>query len=147
MAASALRVMARQLKQLVRLVDDLLDVSRITTGKLVLHVEDTELHKVMDNAVEIARPLIESRRHRLTVDLPAQPLHLRGDETRLAQVFSNLLNNAARYTDPGGAIAVHARVKADYIEVHVTDNGLGIAPDVLPEIFEMFTQANTSIER
>jgi CheY-like chemotaxis protein len=147
MAASARRMMARQLKQLVRLVDDLLDVSRITTGKLVLHMENTELHKVIDNAVEIARPLIESRRHRLTVDLPPQPLNLRGDETRLAQVFSNLLNNAARYTDPGGAIAVTAEVSTRDVEVHVTDNGLGIAPEVLPEIFEMFTQANTSIER
>ena len=147
MAANARRMMARQLKQLVRLVDDLLDVSRITTGKLVLHMENTELRKVIDNAVEIARPLIESCRHRLTVDLPAQPLNLRGDETRLAQVFSNLLNNAARYTDPGGEITVAAEVGTRDVAVHVTDNGLGIAPEVLPEIFEMFTQANTSIER
>jgi signal transduction histidine kinase/CheY-like chemotaxis protein len=147
MAANARRMMARQLKQLVRLVDDLLDVSRITTGKLVLRLEDTELRKVIDAAVEIARPLIESRRHRLSIDLPAQPVHLRGDETRLAQVFSNLLNNAARYTDAGGDIGVHARRAGDAVEVTVSDNGIGIAPEVLPDMFKMFTQANTSIER
>jgi signal transduction histidine kinase/ActR/RegA family two-component response regulator len=147
MAASARQMMARQLKQLVRLVDDLLDVSRITTGKLVLHMSDTELHSVIDNAVEIARPLIESRRHRLDLNLPEQQLNLHGDETRLAQVFSNLLNNAARYTEPGGVIGVRAELDAGAVVVHVTDNGLGIAPEVLPEIFEMFTQANTSIER
>jgi two-component system, sensor histidine kinase len=148
MAADARRMMARQLKQLVRLVDDLLDVSRITTGKLVLHLEATILQKVIDNAVEIARPLIESRGHGLVLDLPPEPIHLNGDETRLAQVFSNLLNNAARYTEPGsGTIELRGKVSGDRIEVSVADNGMGIAPDMLPEIFEMFTQANTSIER
>jgi signal transduction histidine kinase/ActR/RegA family two-component response regulator len=147
MAADARRMMARQLKQLVRLVDDLLDVSRITTGKLVLHVEPTDLENVIQNAVEIARPLIESRRHRLVLELPSHPVNLQGDETRLAQVFSNLLNNAARYTEPGGTIELRAQLGAAGVEVSVTDDGIGIAPEMLPGIFEMFTQANTSIER
>ena len=148
MAADARRMMARQLKQLVRLVDDLLDVSRITTGKLVLHLEPTTIQKVIENAVEIARPLLDSRGHQLVLDVPAQAIHLRGDETRLAQVFSNLLNNAARYTETGtGRIELRARVAGDRIEVSVVDNGMGIEPEMLPDIFDMFTQANTSIER
>jgi signal transduction histidine kinase/ActR/RegA family two-component response regulator len=146
-ADSARAMMARQLKQLVRLVDDLLDVSRITTGKLILHPARIELRAVIDNAVEIARPVIESRRHRLTVTLPQHAVYLDGDETRLAQVFSNLLNNAARYTDTGGFIEIRAEVQGEHIAVAVVDNGMGIAPEVLPEIFKMFTQANTSIER
>jgi signal transduction histidine kinase/FixJ family two-component response regulator len=148
MQAHAKQMMARQLKQLVRLVDDLLDVSRITTGKLVLHPEDTELHQVIENAVEIARPLIESRGHRLEIELPAGRVHLRGDTTRLAQVFSNLLNNAARYTQRGGSITVKAAAAADGgICVEVVDTGVGIAPAMLPRIFDMFTQADTSIGR
>jgi signal transduction histidine kinase/ActR/RegA family two-component response regulator len=147
MQAQARQMMARQLKQLVRLVDDLLDVSRITTGKLVLHPDDTELHDVIDNAIEIARPLIEARRHRLEVTLPPERVHLHGDATRLAQVFSNLLNNAARYTGAGGVITVKARANADDIAVEISDTGVGIAPAMLPDIFEMFTQADTSLGR
>ncbi len=146
-AANARRIMARQLKQLVRLVDDLLDVSRITTGKLVLKKEQIELRRVIDNAVEIARPLIEARGHRLTVKIPEQTIHLNGDETRLAQVFSNLLNNAAKYTDLNGAIAVEVEVAAEEVWVSVTDNGIGMSQEILPEIFEMFTQAHVSPDR
>ena len=146
-AAHARAMMGRQLKQFVRLVDDLLDVSRITTGKLVLHRETLNLHEVIDNAVEIARPLVESRRHRLTVELPPHPVHLDGDETRLAQVFSNLLNNAAKYTDPEGRIELRAEANTERVEVTVSDDGIGIAPDVLPEVFTMFTQAHTSLDR
>lgn len=146
-AVNARRMMARQLKQLVRLVDDLLDVSRIATGKLVLRKQEIELHRLIDNAVEIARPVIEARRHHLTVELPAQPIYVDGDETRLAQVFSNLLNNAAKYTDTEGEITVRVEPTADIVTVSITDNGIGIAPDVLPDIFNMFTQATSSIER
>jgi signal transduction histidine kinase/ActR/RegA family two-component response regulator len=146
-ARNARAMMARQLKQLVRLVDDLLDVSRITTGKLILHRQRTELGSVIDNAVEIAKPVIESRGHRLNILLPGSPVHLDGDETRLAQVFSNLLNNAARYTDAGGVIELRAEASSSHVHVVVVDNGMGIAPEVMPEIFKMFTQANTSIER
>lgn len=146
-AANARRIMARQLKQLVRLVDDLLDVSRITTGKLILKKEQIELRRVIDNAVEIARPLIEARCHRLTVKIPERTIHLNGDETRLAQVFSNLLNNAAKYTDLNGAIAVEVEVAAEEVWVSVTDNGMGMSQEILPEIFEMFTQAHVSPDR
>lgn len=146
-AANARRIMARQLKQLVRLVDDLLDVSRITTGKLILKKEQIELRRVIDNAVEIARPLIEARCHRLTVKIPERTIYLNGDETRLAQVFSNLLNNAAKYTDLNGAIAVEVEVAAEEVWVSVTDNGMGMSQEILPEIFEMFTQAHVSPDR
>lgn len=146
-AANARRIMARQLKQLVRLVDDLLDVSRITTGKLILKKEQIELRRVIDNAVEIARPLIEARCHRLTVKIPEPTIYLNGDETRLAQVFSNLLNNAAKYTDLNGAIAVEVEVAAEEVWVSVTDNGMGMSQEILPEIFEMFTQAHVSPDR
>lgn len=140
-AASARQMMARQLKQLVRLVDDLLDVSRITTGKLVLKKEQVELHKIIENAIEIARPVIESRGHGFTVDLPPEPIYLYGDETRLAQVFSNLLNNAAKYTDRNGNISLKVDVAGNTVAVSVCDNGIGIAPETLNDIFEMFTQA------
>lgn len=146
-AANAQRIMARQLKQLVRLVDDLLDVSRITTGKLVLKTEQIELRRIIDNAVEIARPLIEARGHRLTVKIPERTIYLNGDETRLAQVFSNLLNNAAKYTDLNGAIAVEVEVAAEEVWVSVTDNGIGMSQEILPEIFEMFSQAYVSPDR
>ncbi len=146
-AANARRIMARQLKQLVRLVDDLLDVSRITTGKLVLKKEQIELGRVIDNAIEIARPLIESRAHRLTVDIPERAIYLNGDETRLAQVFSNLLNNAAKYTEPNGAITIAVEAAGEDVLVSVTDNGMGMPSEILPEIFEMFTQAHISHDR
>jgi signal transduction histidine kinase/ActR/RegA family two-component response regulator len=146
-AAQARAMMGRQVKQLVRLVDDLLDVSRITTGKLTLRTAAVELHSVIENAVEIARPVIDTRRHHLKVEYPAAPLHLQGDATRLAQVFSNLLNNAAKYTPPGGAISLTAVVKGDQVEVVVADNGIGMTPTTLDEVFDMFTQANTAIDR
>jgi signal transduction histidine kinase len=146
-AAQARAMMGRQVKQLVRLVDDLLDVSRITTGKLTLRTAPVELHSVIENAVEIARPVIDARRHHLSVEYPAAPLHLQGDATRLAQVFSNLLNNAAKYTPPGGAISLTAVVEGDRIEVAVADNGIGMTPTTLDEVFDMFTQANTAIDR
>jgi signal transduction histidine kinase/ActR/RegA family two-component response regulator len=146
-AVQARAMMARQVKQLVRLVDDLLDVSRITTGKLTLRTAPVELHSVLDNAVEIAKPVIDTRHHQLDVDYPEAPLHLQGDATRLAQVFSNLLNNAAKYTQPGGAINLKAVVEGDWVEVTVADNGIGMTPATLDEIFEMFTQANTAIDR
>jgi signal transduction histidine kinase/ActR/RegA family two-component response regulator len=146
-AVQARAMMARQVKQLVRLVDDLLDVSRITTGKLTLRTAPVELRSVIDNAVEIAKPVIDTRRHQLDVDYPEAPLHLQGDATRLAQVFSNLLNNAAKYTPPGGAINLNAVVEGDWVAVTVVDNGIGMTPTTLDEIFEMFTQANTAIDR
>jgi signal transduction histidine kinase/ActR/RegA family two-component response regulator len=141
-------VMERQLKQMVRLVDDLLDVSRINTGKLAIRRESLELHAVVTNALEIARPFIDAQGHALAVDLPEAPVYLMGDATRLAQVLSNLLNNAARYTPRGGHIAFSAAVGGDgRLRIAVADDGIGIAPDMLGAIFEMFVQADASLER
>jgi two-component system, sensor histidine kinase len=137
----------RQLKQMVRLVDDLLDVSRITTGKLVLHQTALDLNDVLRAAVETARPMIDARGHRLVVQVPDQPLPVRGDAVRLAQVFANLLNNAAKYTDSGGKIELSAWRSGDRLAVRISDNGIGIPPQILPAIFEMFTQGDTSLER
>ena len=147
MLQAAQGMMERQLKQLVRLVDDLLDVSRITTGKLTLRREEVALADVLGSAVEIARPMIESRHHELVVTLPEAPVTLSADATRLAQVFSNLLNNAAKYTDPNGRIELTARAVAGSAVVELTDNGMGIAPELLPQVFNMFTQADTALDR
>jgi signal transduction histidine kinase/ActR/RegA family two-component response regulator len=146
-AAQARAMMMRQVKQLVRLVDDLLDVSRITTGKLVLREETVELCTVLENAIEIAKPVIDARRHHFTVEGLQPPLFLQGDATRLAQIFSNLLNNAAKYTPPGGTIDLTTTIDRDQVEVSVTDSGIGMTPETVSEVFEMFTQANTEIDR
>jgi len=137
----------------VRLVDDLLDVSRITRGKIELRKERVELAAVVASAVETSRPLIEASGHELTVTLPPEPIPLDADLTRLAQVFSNLLNNAARYTEQGGHIWLTAELASggrqppDEVVVKVRDTGLGIPADMLPKIFEMFTQVDRSLER
>ena len=140
-------VMERQLAQLVRLVDDLLDVSRITRGKIELRKERVELAAVVASAVETSRPLIEAAGHELTVTLPPEPINLDADLTRLAQVFSNLLNNAAKYTEQGGHIWLTAERHGGEVVVKVRDTGLGIPADMLPKIFEMFTQVDPSLER
>jgi two-component system, sensor histidine kinase len=143
----ALAMMERQLAQMVRLVDDLLDVARVTTGKLTVRRQSTELAPVVRSAVETVRPLIDARRHELSVTLPDEPVFLNADATRLAQVFSNLLNNAAKYTEDGGRISLTASIAAGWLTVEVKDNGIGIAPETLPGIFEMFGQVDQSIER
>ncbi|MFB9289844.1 ATP-binding protein [Pseudoduganella plicata] len=141
-------VMERQLKQMVRLVDDLLDVSRINTGKLTIRHDPVELHSVVANALEIARPYIDALGHTISVTLPDEPMHVFGDATRLAQVLSNLLNNAAKYTDRGGRLTLTADVGADgQLHIRVADNGIGIAPAMLGQIFDMFVQADSSLER
>ncbi|AXA91535.1 hypothetical protein DPH57_10465 [Massilia sp. YMA4] len=141
-------VMERQLKQMVRLVDDLLDVSRINTGKLTIRHDPVELQAVVANALEIVRPVIDAQGHTIEVALPREPVHVLGDATRLAQVLSNLLNNAAKYTDRGGHLALAAAVESDgQLHIRVSDNGIGIAPAMLGEIFDMFVQADSSLER
>jgi signal transduction histidine kinase len=140
-------LMERQLGQMVRLIDDLLDVSRITRGKLELRKERVELATVINNAVDTARPLIESRGHQLFLALPAQPVHLEGDPMRLAQVFSNLLNNAAKYTERGGSIWLTAAARDGMATVSVRDTGVGIPAEALPYIFEMFMQVDRSLEK
>ena len=139
--------MERQLAQLVRLVDDLLDVSRITRGKLDLRKEQVPLSAVVGIAVETSRPLIDHMGHELTLTLPEQPIIVDADPTRLAQVFSNLLNNSAKYTDRGGHIWLTVERLGSDVVVSVKDTGIGIAADHLPRLFEMFSQVDHSLER
>lgn len=134
-------MMERQVNHMVRLVDDLLEVSRITRGKIELRKESIELAAVIRNAVEASRPLIDANRHQLTITLPPDPVTFEGDGVRLAQVFANLLNNAAKYTDPGGQIWLSARQAQDDLVVSVRDSGVGIPGDLLPHVFDMFMQA------
>ncbi|MBN1237994.1 MAG: response regulator [Gammaproteobacteria bacterium] len=143
----AMQIIRRQLAHMVRLVDDLLDVSRITRGKLAVQAQDVDLATIVQSAVDTVQPLVQERGHTLTVRLPEQPVPLRADPVRLSQVFSNLLSNAAKYTDPGGRIEVGAEVVGDRVRVTVSDDGIGISRETLPTIFEMFTQGDSSVER
>jgi PAS domain S-box-containing protein len=140
-------VMHRQLDQIVRLVDDLLDVSRISMGRLELRKEPTQLRAVAHAAVETSRPLIELMGHELTVVLPAEPMVVDADPTRLGQVMSNLLINSAKYTDRGGRIRLTAERDGSEAVVSVEDNGIGIAPDKLAGLFQMYSQVERSLER
>jgi PAS domain S-box-containing protein len=140
-------VIDRQVQQLTRLVDDLLDLSRISSGKITLHKERVELTRIVSSAVEGSRPLIEKWEHELAVDLPPQPVYLIADETRLTQVLLNLLNNAAKYTPGGGHISLTADVADDEVTIRVKDTGIGIPAEMLPHVFEMFTQVDRSLER
>jgi len=138
--SSARQMMQRQFEHLVRLVDDLLDVSRIARGKIELRPERTSLGAVLERAVEAARPLIDSRKHELTFQLPEHPLGLYVDPVRLAQVVTNLLTNAAKYMEEGGEIVVSAHVEGDDLILSVRDTGIGIPAKMLPQVFEMFMQ-------
>jgi PAS domain S-box-containing protein len=138
----------RQVKHLARLVDDLLDVSRITQGSIRLRKEVVDLGTLVQRAVEGSRPLIESRAHTISVQVPVEPVRLEGDSTRLEQVIANLLNNAAKYTMPGGHIWVAAAREGEEAVVRVRDTGIGIPPDVLDRVFEPFVQqSNSSLAR
>jgi PAS domain S-box-containing protein len=133
-------VVARQTAQLTRLVDDLLDVSRITLGKITLNQSTLDVRPIIAQAVEAAQPLLTERHHRLAIDLPADPLPIWGDGARLTQIVSNLLNNAARFTADGGSIALAARREGARVVVSVKDDGVGIPPDMRERVFDMFTQ-------
>ena len=142
----------RQVATLARLVDDLLDTARINRGQVQLRRETLELQPVLARAIETTRSMIEARRHRLSVGTPVAPVIVDGDATRLEQVFANLLNNAAKYTPEGGEISVtmdvapaEAAGAASQVAVRVRDTGMGIAPDMLPQVFELFTQADRSL--
>lgn len=137
----------RQLGQMVRLVDDLLDLNRITHDRLELRRSEVELSSVIQQAVEVARPLIDSAGQELIVELPDTPIYLNADRARLAQVFGNLLNNSCKYTPPNGRIRLQAKLAGDEVVVRVTDNGAGIPPDKLESIFDMFMQVDRSTER
>jgi signal transduction histidine kinase/ActR/RegA family two-component response regulator len=139
--------MDRQLTQMVRLVDDLIDVSRISRNRLALRRERVELATIVNNAVEACRPQIDAARHTLTIDLPTQPLVLHADAARLVQVIGNLLTNAAKYTEPGGRISLAARREGEQVAISVRDNGCGIPPELLPRAFEMFSQLDATLDR
>jgi len=144
----AVELIDRQIKHMARLIDDLLDVNRISRNMLELRRETVDLASVIAIAVETSRPLVEQRHHELIVSIPSEPIYLTADSVRLAQVFSNLLNNAALYTremDSGDKIWLTAVREGDTAVISVRDNGAGIAPDMLPKIFEMFTQVHQSI--
>ena len=142
----ARRVIERQVQQLTRLVDDLRDLSRITRDQIELRKERVDVAEIIKSAVEMSRPLIDSAGHLLTLELPQPPLFVEADPARLAQVFSNLLNNAAKYTEPGGKIHVRAERSPGGIVVSVRDNGVGIACDALAHVFDIFRQENHSLE-
>jgi PAS domain S-box-containing protein len=137
----------RQVKHLARLVDDLLDVSRITHGNIRLRKEGVDLGTILHRAVEANRSLIDARNHRLELRLPAEPVRLEADPTRLEQIFSNLLNNAAKYTMPGGQIWLTAALEEGEAVVRVRDTGIGVPPDVLGRVFEPFVQSDGSLAR
>jgi signal transduction histidine kinase len=137
----------RQVGQMVRLVDDLLDVSRITTGKLRLTPELLTLQDVFSAALDISRPHLEKAHLKFTADLPAETVYLNADRVRLAQVFSNLLNNAAKYSERSGRVSLTATVVNDRVIVRVRDTGVGIPRDVLPRVFELFTQVDRTLNR
>ena len=143
----ARKTMDRQVRHLIRLVEDLLDVSRITQGKIELRRERVELQAIIEQAVQIARPLVTAREHVLTLELPDEPLALVADATRLTQVIANLLNNAAKYTNRGGAITLRAERGDDEVVVRVRDNGIGIRSEMLPRIFELFVQSDRATDR
>ncbi|MCP3140245.1 ATP-binding protein [Pyxidicoccus xibeiensis] len=141
------KVIERQVDHLMRLVDDLLDVSRITRGKVELKRQPVELAEVVAKAIEMASPLLEQRQHHLFLSVPARGLAVDADPTRLAQVVSNLLTNAAKYTEPGGRIEVSAVREDAEVILKVRDTGIGIAPEVLPRVFDLFVQERQSLDR
>jgi PAS domain S-box-containing protein len=140
-------MIARQVTLMTRLVDDLLDVSRITRGKIELRKQSVSLDSVVERALEITRPLIHERRHHLTLNLPDETVWLSGDPARLAQVLANLLHNAAKYTDTGGCISVTACREGNRLTLAVSDSGIGLDPELGDQVFDLFVQGTNSMER
>lgn len=143
---AACGVIERQVEALSRMVDDLLDVARVSRGTIELRPETIDIGVAIGQAVEVARPLIEAKGHRLDVQLPPEPIHVKGDLTRLTQVFANLLTNAAKFTQEGGRIAISA-AREDTAVVRVSDTGVGISPGLLPQVFDLFAQGDRSLDR
>lgn len=140
-------MMERQLTHMVRLVDDLLDMSRISRGKIELRLESVELSSVIEQAIETSRPLIDAAQHELTVTQPPQPIYLNADSVRIAQVLSNLLTNASKYSEPDGQIWVTVESQGSEVLVSVKDTGIGISPEMLPHIFDLFKQVEGALVR
>jgi signal transduction histidine kinase/ActR/RegA family two-component response regulator len=140
-------IMERQLAQMVRLIDDLLDVSRISSGKVVLQRTRIDLREIAEMAIEASQPFIAAGQHDFTAELPVEPIWVDGDASRLTQVVSNLLNNAAKYTNEGGILRLSLSSDETHAIVRVHDNGVGIPPEMLDEVFDMFTQVNRTLDR
>ena len=140
-------VIARQVQRMALLLDDLLDMSRITRGQLELRKDYVDLKSVVNVAVETARPLLDAKRHQLVVNLPAENIRLEADPLRLSQVIGNLLTNAAKYTDPEGRIELDARLENAELNISIRDNGIGLSEEVMPGLFTMFSQVNSAIDR
>jgi signal transduction histidine kinase/ActR/RegA family two-component response regulator len=140
-------IMERQVDQMVRLIDDLLDVSRVSRGKITLTRETLELRSIVMDALEVCRPVVGASSHQLSVTLPDQPVRIEGDRTRLVQVMCNLISNAAKYTSPGGRITVEARLEGADVVISVADNGVGIPANMLAKVFDLFTQVEGTLER
>jgi PAS domain S-box-containing protein len=140
-------VVDRQIAHLGHLVDDLLDVNRVTTGKIQLKREPVPMSLVIERALESSSPLIQERKHRVEVSLPEEPLVVQADSTRLSQVFLNLFNNAAKYTPENGSIQISGKAEGSYAVIRVRDNGVGIAPELLPKVFDLFVQGSRSLDR
>lgn len=142
-----LEMMERQVRHMVHLIDDLLDIARISRGRLNLRKEHVSLNTVVDNAIEASKPLIEACHHKLTTTLPQQTVTLDADPTRIAQVIGNLLTNAAKYTPDGGAIALRAQCADGSVRIEIQDTGIGLSPDALTKIFDMFSQVDPLLGR
>jgi signal transduction histidine kinase/ActR/RegA family two-component response regulator len=146
-AYPAIGIVKRQVNQLSRLVDDLLDVSRISQGRVDLKMEVIEVDKLIDMARETVAPLLREKQHELTIVRAHEPVYVKGDSGRLVQALSNVLNNAAKYTDAHGQIRVRAEARAELVAIEIADNGAGISADLLPRVFELFTQSERTLDR
>jgi signal transduction histidine kinase len=145
--AKSAAVIHRQVEHLVRLIDDLVDVSRITRGLISLRREPTEVSAVVAQAIESSRPQIDARHHILTVSVPDESLRVNGDAARLSQIIGNILNNAAKFTEPGGRIDLIVKRDAEAVMIQVVDTGVGITPEMLPRVFDLFTQIDRPLDR
>jgi len=140
-------IISRQVRHMASLLDDLLDISRITRGSLELKIELIMLPSLIDAAVEMARPIFDAKRHTLDIEYPPESIELRADPVRLTQVLTNLLTNAAKYTDPGGAVRLRAQLISEQLVISVRDNGIGLSEAMLPRVFQMFSQVHTDTKR
>jgi CheY-like chemotaxis protein len=144
---TALALISRQVDHLSRTVDHLLDMSQINQGKITLDMKDVDVNAVLWGAVDVVQPLIDERKHRLSVRPLGRPVTVHGDRPRLVQIVSNLLDNAAKYTDAGGEITLSAITQDGHVAICVSDTGVGITPDLLPHVFDLFTPSQRTVER